>query len=333
MGRDGAVRSGSNSIHASITKYMSTPKKSLPREGGNAGHGPQPLRSMTGYAVETVELPAAQVILELRGVNSRFLDLSFRMGDDFRALEPQLRERIARAVQRGKLECRINLAPRQEAPLPNHLNRELLDQLKLLAQVVQAHFPQARPLTVAEIMRWPGMMGETALDFEALQAALLERLDALLAQFNASRAREGDKLKRVLLERIAAMRGHVDRLRPRTAEIVTAYREKLNKRLEELLPNPPSPLDQDRLHQEVVLFAQKIDVDEEMDRLLTHLDEVERILAAGGAVGKRLDFLMQELNREANTLGSKSASLEYTQTSVELKVLIEQMREQIQNLE
>ncbi len=288
---------------------------------------------MTGYAVETAELPAAQVILELRGVNSRFLDLNFRMGDDFRALEPPLRERIARAVQRGKLECRINLVPRQESALPNHLNTDLLDQLKLLAQAVQAHFPQARALSVAEIMRWPGMMGETALDFEALHAAVLEHLDTTLAQFNDSRAREGEKLKAVLQERITAMRGHVNQLRPRTPEIVAAYRDKLNKRLEELLPNLPNELDQDRLHQEVALFAQKIDVDEEMDRLLTHLSEVERILGAGGAVGKRLDFLMQELNREANTLGSKSASLEYTQTSVELKVLIEQMREQIQNIE
>jgi uncharacterized protein (TIGR00255 family) len=178
-------------------------------------------------------------------------------------------------------------------------------------------------------MRWPGVMGEAALDMEAILSAVLDRLDAALEQFNACRAREGEKLKAMLLERIAAMRAHVDTLRPRTPEIVAAYREKLNKRLEELLPT----LDHDRLHQEVALFAQKIDVDEELDRLLTHLGEVERILSAGGTVGKRLDFLMQELHREANTLGSKSASLEYTQTSVELKVLIEQMREQIQNIE
>ena len=318
---------------------MPSPKKSplqSPPSSGRktaSGNPALPLHSMTGYAVETVDLPHAQVILELRAVNSRFLDLSFRMGDDFRPLEPQFRERIAQAVQRGKMECRINLVPREEAALPSALNAELMDKLHVLAQVVQARFPQARPLSVAEVMRWPGMMGETALDFETLQAAVLARLDAALAQFNASRAREGDKLKAVLGERIVAMRALVERLRPRTPEIVAAFREKLNKRLEELLPNPPATLDQDRLHQEVVLFAQKIDVDEEMDRLLTHLDEVERILAAGGAVGKRLDFLMQELNREANTLGSKSASLDYTQTSVELKVLIEQMREQIQNIE
>ncbi|HNE44230.1 MAG TPA: YicC family protein, partial [Rhodocyclaceae bacterium] len=164
---------------------------------------------------------------------------------------------------------------------------------------------------------------------EMLHATALKLMDAALAQFNASRTREGDKLKAVILERVAAMREHVARIRPRTPEIVAAYREKLSKRLEELLPSP----DNDRIHQEVALFAQKIDVDEELDRLLTHLDEVTRVLDAGGAAGKRLDFLMQELNREANTLGSKSVSLELTQTSVELKVLIEQMREQIQNIE
>lgn len=310
---------------------MSTPKKTAQtgKRKPSGGAAAQPLRSMTGYAVETADMPSAQVILELRAVNSRFLDLSFRMGEDFRALEPQLRERIARNVQRGKLECRINLAPRQDATLPNNLNTTLLERLKQLAQAAQPHFPDAQGLSMADILRWPGMLGETAIAPEALQAAALERLDAALIQFNASRAREGDKLKDTLLQRVKGIRSHVDKLRPRTPEIVAAYRDKLSKRAEELLPTA----DQDRIHQEVVLFAQKIDVDEELDRLLTHLDEVERILAAGGAVGKRLDFLMQELNREANTLGSKSASLDFTQTSVELKVLIEQMREQIQNIE
>lgn len=314
---------------------MSTPKKSSQAgQGHRPARSPAPLRSMTGYAVETIDLPTVQIVLELRAVNSRFLDLGFRMGDDLRVLEPQLRERIARAVQRGKLECRLNLAPRQESSLPRHLNGDLLDQIKLLAQAVHAHFPHAPAMTVAEIMRWPGMLGDNTLDMEAIQAAVLERLDTALEQFNASRAREGEKLKAALRERLAAMRDHVERLRPLTDQIVAAYRDKLNKRLEEWLPNSMSSgLDHERLHQEVVLFAHKIDVDEEMDRLLVHLDEVERILEDGGGVGKRLDFLMQELNREANTLGSKAASLEYTQTSVELKVLIEQMREQIQNIE
>ncbi len=287
------------------------------------------LRSMTGYAAESADIAGAHVTLELRAVNSRFLDLSFRMGEDFRAMEPGLRERITNRVKRGKLECRLNLAARADAALPAELNGALLDQLGALSASARRAFPEAGALNVAEILRWPGMLGDNTLDGEALQAGTLAMLERALEQFNASRAREGAKLKTVILERLQAMREHVARIRPRTPEIVAAYREKLQKRLEELLPMP----DHDRIHQEVALFAQKIDVDEELDRLLTHLAEVERVLGSGGAAGKRLDFLMQELNREANTLGSKSVSLELTQTSVELKVLIEQMREQIQNIE
>ncbi len=287
------------------------------------------LRSMTGYAAESADIAGAQVTLELRAVNSRFLDLSFRMGEDFRALEPALRERITDSVKRGKLECRLNLATRGDAALPNELNPTLLEQLGALAAAARRAIPEASALSVAEILRWPGMLGDNNSDAEALQAGTLAMLDRALVQFNASRAREGDKLKAIILERLESMREHVARIRPRTPEIVAAYRDKLRKRLEELLPTA----DHDRLHQEVALFAQKIDVDEELDRLLTHLTEVERVLDNGGAAGKRLDFLMQELNREANTLGSKSVSLDLTQTSVELKVLIDQMREQIQNIE
>jgi uncharacterized protein (TIGR00255 family) len=291
------------------------------------------LRSMTGYAAESADIADAHVTLELRAVNSRFLDLSFRMGEDFRAMEPSLRERITEKVKRGKLECRLNLAARSDAALAAELNAELLDQLATLSAAARLSFPQATGLSVAEILRWPGMLGDSGLDSDALQAGTLALLDRALLQFNASRAREGEKLKAIILERLQGMREHVARIRPRTPEIVAAYREKLGKRLAELLPSLATSPDYDRVHQEVALFAQKIDVDEELDRLLTHLDEVERVLGSGGAAGKRLDFLMQELNREANTLGSKSVSLELTQTSVELKVLIEQMREQIQNIE
>jgi len=287
------------------------------------------LRSMTGYAVETADLPNGQVSLELRAVNSRFLDLSFRMGEDFRALEPALRQSIGEQVKRGKLECRINFTQRQDATLPETLNPALLAQLRALAAAAGDAIPEARPLAIAEILRWPGMLGETSIDLDTLHASALKLLDAALKQFNASRAREGEKLKAVIGERIARMREHTADVRPLLPEIVNAYREKLGRRLEELLPT----LDHDRLHQEVALFAQKIDIAEELDRLLTHLDEVTRVLDAGGAAGKRLDFLMQELNRETNTLGSKSVSLELTRASVELKVLIEQMREQIQNIE
>jgi uncharacterized protein (TIGR00255 family) len=289
----------------------------------------EPLRSMTGYAVETADLQAGQVSLELRAVNSRFLELTCRLGEDFRVLETQMRERIGNQVRRGKIECRVNFSPREGGTLPTSLNSALLAQLRTLSEATQAAFPEARPLAVGEILRWPGMLGETTPDPDTLHATTLRLLDAALGQFNASRAREGAKLKAVILERVAAVGSHVDRIRPKTPEIAAAFRDKLTRRLEELLPNP----DPDRIHQEVALFAQKIDVDEELDRLATHLHEVTRALNAGGAAGKRLDFLMQELNRESNTLGSKSVSLELTQTAVELKVLIDQMREQIQNIE
>ncbi len=312
--------------------------KETPNENRPDGKQKRPpvrdaLRSMTGYAVDTSDLPAGQLSLELRAVNSRFLDLTFRMAEDFRALEPGFRATIGDQVKRGKLECRINFTPREDAALPGSLNTPLLNQLQALSRAAIDAFPGAQPLAVNEILRWPGMLGDTAPEPQVLQVAAQTLLHSALAQFNASRSREGDKLKAVILDRVAGIRGHVERIRPRVPEIVGAYREKLAKRLEELLPADKNTLDPDRMNQEVILFAQKIDVDEELDRLLTHLDEVARALDAGGAAGKRLDFLMQELNREANTLGSKSASLEFTQTSVELKVLIEQIREQIQNIE
>ncbi len=287
------------------------------------------VRSMTGYAVENAEVAGGQITLELRAVNSRFLDLSFRMGEELRALENTLRQRIGEQVRRGKLECRVNFAANAQDALPTALNTELLTRLRTLAAGVSEAMPEARPLSVAEILRWPGMLGDASPDLDALHAATLSLLDRALQQFNASRAREGEKLKQAIAQRVEAMRAQVAALRPLLPDIVSAYRDKLGKRLEELLPT----LDVERLHQEVALFAQKIDVAEELDRLLTHLDEVMRVLEAGGAAGKRLDFLMQELNREANTLGSKSVSLDLTRASVELKVLIEQMREQIQNIE
>lgn len=288
-----------------------------------------PLHSMTGYAVETAELPFGHLSLELRAVNSRFLDLNFRMPEDFRHLEPQLRERIAEKVKRGKLECRVNFTARDDMVLEAGINTTLLERLVNLSATLRASLSEARPLSVAELLRWPGMLGDATPDPEVLNSAVMKLAANVLDGFNAARAREGDKLKAILLDRVGAMREHVAAVAPRTGDIVAAFRDKLTKRMEELLANH----DVDRLHQEVALFAQKIDVDEELDRLGSHLTEVERVLRAGGAAGKRLDFLMQELNREANTLASKAAAIDMTRASVELKVLIEQMREQVQNLE
>jgi len=287
------------------------------------------LNSMTGFAVATANLETGSISLELRAVNSRFLDLAFRMGEDFRVLEPAIRERISDQVKRGKLECRLNFTAKEGGQLPGAANADLLEQLARLAEQVSAAIPEARPFGIAEILRWPGMLGESALDPEQLHAAALNLLTGVLADFNASRAQEGAKLADIILQRVAALRARVADLRPRTPEIVAAFRDKITRRIEEILQGA----DPERIHQEVALFAQKIDVDEELDRLSTHLDEVERVIQQGGPAGKRLDFLMQELNREANTLGSKAAAMELSQASVEMKVLIEQIREQVQNLE
>ncbi len=284
---------------------------------------------MTGYAALTRDLAGGTLSIELRAVNSRFLDLIFRINEDLRVLEPVFRERIGDAVRRGKLECRVNYATSGNTRLTDAINATLMAQINALAAQVRAQCPDAQPLPIAEILRWPGMLEESAPDIEALREAALRLLDEALREFNASRAREGAKLKAVILERVHAMRRLATDIRPRVPGIVAGYREKLAKRIEEILQSH----DPERIHQEVALFAQKIDVDEELDRLLTHLDEIERVLGAGGQSGKRLDFLMQELNREANTLGSKAVTLDFSQSSVEFKVYIEQMREQVQNLE
>ncbi|NTV94834.1 MAG: YicC family protein [Thiobacillus sp.] len=288
-----------------------------------------PLNSMTGFAAATANLDTGSIGLELRAVNSRFLDLSFRMGDDFRILEPVIRERINDRVKRGKMECRLYFSAKEGGQLPGAPNAAVLEQLAVLAAQVRQGMPDARPMSVAEILRWPGILGDNALDPETLQAAALALIDGAIRDFNASRAQEGAKLAAIIRQRVEALRALVADLRPRTPEIVAAFRARITKRIEEILQGG----DPERIHQEVALFAQKIDVDEELDRLSTHLDEVERVLKQGGSAGKRLDFLMQELNREANTLGSKAAVMELSQASVEMKVLIEQMREQVQNLE
>jgi uncharacterized protein (TIGR00255 family) len=288
-----------------------------------------PIRSMTGYAAHSQETPQGVLMLELRGVNSRFLDLGFRMGDEFRPLEIALRERIAARVNRGKLECRIAFTPRTANAQPADINADALQRLLGLAAAISAASQEAPPLTQAEILRWPGIIQESVPDMDALHTEALRLADALIADFNASRAREGDKLAALIRDRLAAIQNIARELRPRVPQIVNSYRERLAARIAEL----GSPADPERLVQETILFAQKIDVDEELDRLLAHAAEIERILQKGGTAGKRLDFLMQELNREANTLGSKAAAIDLSRASVDLKVLIEQMREQTQNLE
>ncbi|MHB1332610.1 MAG: YicC/YloC family endoribonuclease [Sulfuriferula sp.] len=283
---------------------------------------------MTGYAVATMQHAGLQLSIDLRSVNSRYMEIHFRCGDEFRAIEAPMRERIARHVQRGKLECRVTLSSSAGADQDIQMNLALLERLNGLSKTVAEHMPGVQPMSVAEVLRWPGMLDDPAASQDMAQPCL-QLLDTVLDEFVASRQREGAKLRAHLLDRAAQMEAHVGRVAPRLPELVRTYQDRLTQRFTEVLGSA----DDERIRQEVALFAQKIDVDEELSRLGVHIREVRRILDAGGAAGKRLDFLMQELNREANTLGSKSVSVETTQVAMELKVLIEQMREQVQNIE
>jgi uncharacterized protein (TIGR00255 family) len=284
---------------------------------------------MTGYAVKTCDVERGTLQIELKSVNSRYLDFHFRVSEDLRALEMPLRELLAARLSRGKVECRLSFNASAARGDQLRLNGDLLATLQSLNDSVCQRMPAANPLTVNDVLRWPGMFGDQSIDFAAFGPAVLALAREVLDEFVASRGREGEKLAVTIVDRVNAMRDIVRRVAPRIPEAQAVYTEKLRQRLTEALGGASD----ERVLQEVAVFATRIDVAEELSRLTTHLDEVERVLKQGGACGKRLDFLMQELNREANTLGSKSAITEVSQASMELKLLIEQMREQIQNLE
>ena len=287
------------------------------------------IHSMTGYAVQTRDLGRVALHLELRSVNSRYLDLAFRINDDLRQAEPMLREAITAKLRRGKVECRFNLQAKDNAARDISIHGMVLGQLKAAQAAIQAELPQAAPLSVVEVLRWPGILADDSVTFEAMQPEIAATIAVALDELIATRRREGDKLAEMIRGRIAHMRQLVATVQPRVPALVAEYQEKLATRLRDAA----ATLDDDRIRLEVGLFAQRVDVAEELSRLSTHLDEVERILKVGGSAGKRLDFLMQELNREANTLGSKAMAADMTAIAVELKLAIEQMREQVQNIE
>ena len=238
-------------------------------------------------------------------------------------------ELLVAQLQRGKVECRITLTPLAQAQKPAELNAEALKQLRALSEKLRVSWPSVAGLTAAEILRWPGILAAETVSLDEMRAACHVAIELVLQEFTATRAREGEKLKALLLERVAAMEERVAVVAPRMPQVLAAFKDKLTSRLREAMAAD----DDERIRQEITLFANRIDVDEELSRLTAHLDEVKRVLEAGGAVGKRLDFLMQELNREANTLGSKSVDVDVTRVALDLKLLIEQMREQIQNIE
>jgi uncharacterized protein (TIGR00255 family) len=285
--------------------------------------------SMTGYATHTAAVGKALLTIDLRSVNQRYLEIGFRLPDELRAQEPLIREAIVQRLSRGKVECRISQTPLPEAALDIGLNEDILESLARWQQGIRKRFPDAPPLSVAEILGWSGVLAMPGGGQADMSQALLAALGGALDDLTASRRREGEKLERHISDRIERAERLVDEAAALLPGILSAYQEKLAARLKEALGEAGG----ERLAQEFALFAQKIDVDEELSRFMAHIKEVRRTLDKGGAVGKRLDFLMQELNREANTLGSKSVSPDTTRISVELKVLIEQMREQIQNIE
>ncbi len=289
--------------------------------------------SMTGYATASAELDSGSLTLELRAVNHRYLDIQLRMPDELRGFESAMREAISAQLQRGKVDCRINYAARS-AQSGAALNRDLLLQLAEWNKEVQDTLPEARSLSVADVLRWNGVLETPGASADELRASLLDLLQTALQEFSASRAREGEKLKDFLLQRVDKIEALRNGVMPHVPAAIAAYEQKLATRLREAIQNAATQdMWDERIRQEITLFASKIDVDEELSRLGSHLTEMRRILAQGGAVGKRLDFLMQELNREANTLGSKSVDAEVSRSAMEMKILIEQMREQIQNLE
>ncbi len=285
--------------------------------------------SMTGFAGATAELPGISLAVELRSVNHRYLDVTIKLPDELRALETALRERIAGAQRRGKVECRVAMARTPGGAGTIAVNAERVRQLADAARDITRVVPGTPPLAAADILRWPGVMVEASISADALAGQVDELVSRALSELNAAREREGGKLRDVLDARCSDIDAQLRRIAPRVPALHAAYMEKLGSRLREagLEPND------DRLKQELALFATRIDVAEEVARLATHVAEMRRVLAQGGTVGKRLDFLAQELHREANTLGSKSVDAELSQVSLELKVLIEQMREQVQNLE
>lgn len=297
------------------------------------------ISSMTGYANAKVQTDMGLLSIDIRSVNSRFLDLSFRASEEIRFLEPKFREIISGKIARGKMECRLNLVD-SGLSADTALNEEALNKLMALQTQVLKTDPSATALRVADILNYPGIVAAPVPDPEVFAKQVLTGFEQCLEVFNESRQREGAALAQVLLKYCTQIEDLINTLRPKVPEILQAQKDKLTERLEEALGTTLADGAQitkeevnERIRQEITLYGIKLDVNEEMERLCTHVKEVRRTLDRGGPVGRKLDFLMQELNREANTLGSKAVSISMTDTSVNLKLVIESMREQIQNLE
>lgn len=286
-------------------------------------------RSMTAFARQGLTAEQGALTWELRSVNHRFLEPHLRLPDELRVLEPGVRERLSARLSRGKIDCtlRFAAAPGQTGELT--VNVRLMEQVLKAADQIATRIGEPSTPHVVDLLRWPGVLQEPEPDLDATGAAALSLLDQTLDALIEARQGEGERLQALLLSRCDKLLAQVEEVRQRMPEVLVGIRSRIAERLAEVRDE----LDETRLEQEMALIAQRLDVDEEMDRLEGHVVEVRKALDGEGPVGRRLDFLMQELNREANTLSSKSADAAVTRAAVEMKVLIEQMREQVQNLE
>jgi uncharacterized protein (TIGR00255 family) len=287
------------------------------------------ISSMTGFAAAAHESAQGSLAIELKTVNHRYLEFQTRMPEELRPLEPAMREAVAARLTRGKVDCRITFTPIATAKRSLVPDSEALATLEAASRQVLERFPDARPLSVSEVLHWPGVLAEEGLSAERAKGEVIALMSKALEDLDQTRRREGAKTDFVLRERLDRMDALAKEAAPLMPGAVKAFADKLAAKVAEAGAAPSD----ERIHQEIVLYAARIDVDEELSRLAAHIVEFRRVLDKGGACGKRLDFLCQELNREANTLGSKSVSNDLTRVSVELKVLIEQMREQVQNVE
>jgi len=285
--------------------------------------------SMTAFARNQMATNWGQLSWEIRSVNHRYLDISLRLPEPLRFAEEAIRERINRQLARGKIECSLRFQIDRNQSGTMAIDGQLVDKLTAMANEIEKRIHESSSMGVTDILNWPGVITDAGIDYSSLAANAVDLLNDALQDLIKNRQREGKRLVKMVRERLAGIIEQVETVRSILPEIVVAFRQRLENRLNEL-KEPPDP---GRLEQELVIFANKSDVAEELDRLSSHITETQHALASKKPVGRRLDFLMQEMNREANTLGSKSSDIRVTKASIELKVLIEQIREQIQNIE
>jgi len=291
------------------------------------------IKSMTGFARLQESNEAGSITWEIRSVNHRYLEPGFKLPEDFRQLEPDIRKLLAKYLTRGKVDLGLRYKINQGEQNDIMLNPDIVQSLRVVEQQVLNIVHEGSKLSVADILSWPGVITDVERDLSSLNELAMESLEKALVQLQQGRETEGRAIDEMIRQRCAQISEIVAELRKRRPEVVAAQREKWETALDEKLKQWREMANENRLEQELVMLAQKLDVDEELERLDTHVEEVLNVLERDEAVGRRLDFLMQELNREANTLGSKSQDSATTQLAVDLKVFIEQMREQVQNIE